>query len=117
MPYTIQLSPTAAKATVRSREDIKKIVALFDRMKKAEVFATPFFPYIQKRGKLRYPEYIHLVLKKGKGYNKASYRNSLKVALRELYRREGDTAATEVKAAAEAEAILSLIAEYRSLPE
>lgn len=125
MSYRIQLHPQSAPATVRSREDVDKIVALFDRMKRSKVRAHPFFIFPAKfplPAQLNAPGVklpnIPICSVAGKGEKfRECYRFNLAMALNDLRRAEGLEVLGMEEAEAEAEEYLSLIAEYRALPE
>lgn len=155
MPYKIKLSNAAAPITVERREDVEKIVAVFDRLRKAKVVARPFFVFPIQRERapkvgevMPQPEILQLTAPPAAdveaNYNKAiGTKDTALLALAAALKRAKEVEAgsgiynggkwaprpkpilivalggakEEYPAEAEeAEAILSLIAEYRALP-
>lgn len=126
--FKVQLHPGAAKATIEGREAVEKVIALYRRLTKANISAAPFFAFPidpAKWGTL--PIVVPIVIS---GENKEAYRATLTYALEGLQRVEyhragmiypeaGTDALRVLKEAAkkEAEDTLSLIAEYRRLPQ
>lgn len=125
--YKIQLHPEAKPFTILgSREDVEKVVALYRRLTKERLSAYPFFYFpltVEKWSTARYP-FPPIVIS---GENKEAYRGTLSLALENLRRAEarrkgveleGDALREALEAAkAEALDILTLIAEYRRLPD
>lgn len=133
MSYKIQLHPKSAVLTVRSREDIAKIVALYDRLRKARTTAYPFFIFPITYESPKKPNgiipFTPITFSDPNGIDsKGCYRANLTHALENLYKIEAGYGRNTKEALPpfvpeyeryekEAEDILNLIAEYRSLPE
>lgn len=138
--YKIQLHPESAPLTVNSKEAVKKILAFYSRLKRVNAVAYPYFQYPQRfppieavnAGKAIAPS-PNVVFTDAEGADcKNCYLDNLEFALRHVYLEEANLrkAGKAVpypplaegespydRAKAEALEILSLIDEYRALPE
>ena len=138
--YKIQLHPESAPLTVSSREDVEKILAFYSRLKRVNTVAYPYFMYPRtippieavNAGKAIFPYPAIKFIDAEGGDCKECYRWNLREALVNVYREEAnlrkagkevaytllDAGESEYKRAeAEALEILTLIDEYRALPE
>ncbi len=138
--YKIQLHPESAPLTVSSREEVEKILAFYSRLKRVNAVVYPYFLYPQRfppveainAGKAIAPS-VNIVLTDAEGADcKSCYRGNMEYALAHVYREEealrkagkavpypplAEGESPYDRAKAEALEILSLIDEYRALPE